>query len=99
MDPEDPADNPKDPAVTDPENPNTDKDPDATDKDPDAIRDVHFEMAQAQNYEVFSLNGQFLGKVLAMPQDMKKATANLVKDAGVYIVKSANGLMKKVSVK
>ena len=97
-DPE-PVVDPEDPAVTDPENPNTDKDPVATDKDPDAIRDVHFEMAQAQDYEVFSLNGQFLGKVLAMPQDLKKATANLVKDAGVYIVKSANGLMKKVSVK
>ncbi len=83
------------------ENPIDPEDPSVCEGDSctDAIGSVQFQVSGLADYEVFSLTGQFLGKLSTFPVDIEKKTAAMVKSAGVYLVKSASGLMRTVTVK
>lgn len=53
------------------------------------------------SFEVYSLTGEFLGNIKAMAQnsdEIKSKTLSLVKRGGVYLVKSENGSMQRISV-
>ncbi len=70
---------------------------------PQGIANVHFEKASAPvSFQVYSLTGKFLGKIVSMPGDVRELqsrTRALTKRNGVYFLKTANGQMQRISVK
>lgn len=55
-----------------------------------AISKVHFELSGVKSYSVFDMNGNFLGKIQAAGKaELKGSVADLVKNKGSYLVKTA----------
>ncbi|MCQ2104712.1 MAG: family 43 glycosylhydrolase [Fibrobacter sp.] len=61
---------------------------------------IQYSVSQGQNYNVFSLTGTFMGSIEAANiQQIRTQTRNLVKQQGIYLVKSTkNGLIHRVSI-
>lgn len=59
---------------------------------------LQFNYYEKTDYEIFSLNGNYLGKVSATSVDeMKKLAQKFVRTSGVYLVKAANSAGTKFS--
>ncbi|MBO6075797.1 MAG: hypothetical protein J6P15_01520, partial [Fibrobacter sp.] len=52
-----------------------------------------------EQYSVFSINGAYLGRISADKAGLYKATKNLVKRPGMFLVKSEVGEAFKLNVK
>ena len=65
------------------------KDPD---EEPISIADARLRMpTEAENYRVFDANGMLVGKFMATSSDVARQTKNVVRQGGVYFVKSLKG--------
>ena len=64
------------------------------------IGNVRYGMDASRTYGVYSLNGSFVGRVDASNSfDVRSKVSSLVKDSGVYVVKSlTSGLTHRISV-
>jgi len=77
--------------------------PSIDDGDPQGIAGIRYELStEAESFQVYSLTGMFLGKIVAVPsdkQELQSRTRGLTQSNGVYFLKSANGKMHRISVK
>ena len=63
------------------------------------IQTVRMRINGAENYEVFDMNGTFIGKISAKSHDeVRGKLGMMVKRGGVYLVKSGNGVTRQIKV-
>ena len=51
-----------------------------------------------QKYSIFDLQGSYLGMIFAKPNHASQEVKNLVKENGIYLIKSAQGFTKKIRI-
>ena len=63
------------------------------------IQTARMRMNGAENYEVFDMNGTFIGKIAAKSHDEVRGKLRMmVKRGGVYLIKSGNGVTRQIKV-
>ena len=81
-----------------------DEDDDDDDDDDDigmpTLAAARLSVTESESYRVFDMNGGYIGNVRAAGmQELHDRTANLVRNSGLYLVRSSSGKTLKVNVK